>query len=1197
MSNAAVELSFSQRYQMGEMLGAGGMGTVFRATDKQTGEAVAVKVLKNDVQTTMPDAVERFMREAEALRQLNHPNIVKVIGNFDDDMHHCIVMEYIEGGTLYDMLKTKGRLSINRTLEIALDLADALTRAHRLKIVHRDLKPANVLIAADGTPRLTDFGVAHMGGSRKRVTATGTAIGTLDYMSPEALNSLAIDERADIWSFGVMLFEMLTGQRPFHNDNLTGVITAILTQPVPDLEAVRPETPVALVDLIYRMLVKDRDARLPSVRVVGAELEALLRSGDTPVSSTSFTLRRGQDGDTHPVEVERFQATTTPGSKPLHNLPAHTTPFVGRETEIAEIKRLLANPDVRLVTILGPGGMGKTRLSQQAGEAQVGLFQHGVYFVPLAQLRSAENIAPTVAESVGYVFQPGGRSQRDQLIDYLREKNMLLIFDNFEHILDGAPLVSDILEAAPFIKVMATSRERLNLSAETILVLSGMDFPSWETPEDAIQYSAVQLFMQGARRAQPGFELTAEMLPYVARICRLVEGLPLGILLAAAWVETLTPREIAEEIGQNLDFLESDLRDLPERHRSMRAVFDYSWNLLNETEREAFAKLTVFQGGFERDAAHGVAGASLRTLTNLVNKSLVRRDPRSGRFAIHSQVYQYAHEHFEKSYAQAGEIKRLHAEYFANLAQSLMGVLGSLDAPSAVDKLEDELENVRLAWEWAVENHQWTLIEKMIDPLAVFGVEHSRSIEAEALFGPLADKLESENRTEESLYWQLRARQARMLEQSADYDGIIKWASGARDFFTRVDNKLEVARTLTSLAYAEMSQGRYDEAKECARGAWQLAESLGQEATRQTAIGHLGYVEFLQGNFDEATRLYEIFIGETSKYSMLGRAYGLNNMGEILFAKAEFAPAQRNFEEAYELFKSLRNRRGMAFTLNNLAGIFVYQGDFQRALTIYREAYEINREIGDRNGMAHSLSAIGNGAAFMGDMPRARELYGQALDIRRNIGDRRGEADSLNDLADAALMAQQYDDAERYYLETLAIRHEIGDQVGYAEALVWTAIMYGVGKNNHETAARYLAEAQTLAEQLDIPFLIGLVSVTYGETNFITGHTQLAQEQFHRALRLVSELGIRPLMVFAVLGWAGVYSFSESETERIYALELAAMIREFPKTMINFYVEQKVAGLFDLLKPTFTEAVATAAVERGKSLTLEAAASTLLARL
>ena len=346
-----------------DLIGRGGMGDVYRGRDLQTGQAVAIKALRPEVVSSDPNALARFLREREALRLLNHPNIVQIVDGLEADGRHYLVMEHVPGGSLRDLLDQRqarpGRskpdlpgLSVQRTVEIALDVADALTRAHRLDILHRDLKPANVLLAEDGTPRLTDFGCAHLAAS-SRLTQTGTVLGTVLYLSPEACRGETLDARADIWAFGVMLYEMLTGQVPFSGESLPAVFSAILNQPVPDLAQDCPNVPDALADLVYRMLEKDRGQRIPSVRLVGAELEAVLAAvGGQPLAASNRVL----------PGTSRFATPTSPaeapshGGRAQHNLPVQATPFVGREAELAELDRLLSDPGVRLLTVLGGGG-------------------------------------------------------------------------------------------------------------------------------------------------------------------------------------------------------------------------------------------------------------------------------------------------------------------------------------------------------------------------------------------------------------------------------------------------------------------------------------------------------------------------------------------------------------------------------------------------------------------------------------------------------------------------------------------------------------------------------------------------------------------------------------------------------------------------------------------------------------------------
>ncbi|GAB4425288.1 MAG: hypothetical protein Kow00106_21960 [Anaerolineae bacterium] len=311
------------RYRLDAQIGRGGMGDVFKAADLHSGETVAIKRLHQAVVRENPDLLDRFLREGDALRQLHHPNIVTIRDMVVDADQHYLVMEYVGGGSLRDLIDAQGRLPLEGVLNLALDLADALTRAHRLQIIHRDIKPDNVLLAEDGTPRLTDFGVAHLSG-RSRLTQAGSVIGTYAYLSPEACNGMELDERADIWSFGVMLFEMLTGRVPFHESSTAAILTAILTRPAPDLDRLRPGLPRALVDLIYRMLQKDRDQRMSSVRLVGAELEALIRGLDTPLRSLVLhTQKLETDGSRFATPSDEKDAADSPAIAHDDNVQTH----------------------------------------------------------------------------------------------------------------------------------------------------------------------------------------------------------------------------------------------------------------------------------------------------------------------------------------------------------------------------------------------------------------------------------------------------------------------------------------------------------------------------------------------------------------------------------------------------------------------------------------------------------------------------------------------------------------------------------------------------------------------------------------------------------------------------------------------------------------------------------------------------------
>ncbi len=1167
----------ANRYQIQALIGRGGMGDVYSGIDLQTKAAVAIKCLHPDIVERSPDSVERFRREGEALRQLDHPNIVKVLATSKEEGKHFIVMEKVSGGTLAELMRQQGPLPLQQTLAIALELADALTRAHHLRIIHRDIKPSNVLMADDGTPRLSDFGVAQTGDSN--LTEVGATVGTFAYLSPEACRGDTIDVRTDIWSFGVLLYEMLAGQRPFEASQPAAVITEILTKPVPELELFRSDLPVALVDLIGRTLEKNREARIPRMRMVGAELEAIIDGLDTHIRPAFLT-----DEDTTPMSRFGTQTSATPtftpsGSAGANNLPAHTTPFVGREQELETLDELFNDETIRMLTLTGPGGVGKTRVAVTAAERQLNRFFNGVFYVPLAPVSDAGFIITTIAEHVKFSFG-GTADPKTELLNFLREKSMLLILDNFEHLIDSAQIVTDILQAAPHVRILVISRERLRLRGEYLLEMQGMLIPSAdETPELIADYPAVQLFQQVAQRITPDFPIDERTAPLVARIIQLVAGMPLGIELAAAWLEMLPIEEVVNEIETSLDFLETDLRDVPERHRSLRAVFESSWNLMTENERTIFMKLSVFRGGFTREAVQKVTEASLRNLTTLVNKSLLNRAA-DGRYTPHVLLRQYAEELFADYDAELYATRKAHAECYAEFMQQQAEHFNSKHEKKAADAIEIEIENIRTAWRWSVENAEWGPPDKMLHPLYLHYTVRSLQTEGLSNFSMLAEALYAAGQENHDLYWRARSRQAQLSSRLGNHAPTEKYAPLALAYFRQTDHKLEMCFALNVLCYLDMMQSRYEDARQHGAEALEIARVIDDKEQLLLSMGNLGYVEYLLGEFEAATKTYEEFnqISE-ERGSPISLAYGTNNLGEILHASGDTEGAKQLYERAYDIFRSYKHRRGMAFTLNNLGGIYFVTGEVSEAKRRYEESYELNKKIGDRSGTAHSLSALGNIAMWSKNPTEAQNYYQQSLEIRRDIGDKRSIADSLSDLAGSALAIGDIPLAEKYHEESLSIRREIGDRYGSARSLVGAGMAL-IGMGNPSAATDYLQEALTIADDIDNDFIRSWALGGLGEVAFQKGDTEAATQHFHRSLTIARDRKLMTMALFAIVGIAQMLS------DKVRALELTTYVYQNGDEL-NRLVHDRTAGLIETLKADLPHSVVAVAESNAQQLVLE----------
>nr|NIV39498.1 hypothetical protein [Anaerolineae bacterium] len=575
-------------------------------------------------------------------------------------------------------------------------------------------------------------------------------------------------------------------------------------------------------------------------------------------------------------------------ARPHHNLPAQTTPFIGRQEERAEISARLQDPACRLLTLLGPGGIGKTRLAVQLAEdllkVEPAPFEHGVFFVPLASLPAAEGVVPAVAEALGYSFHAtdeGGEREtpRRQLLGYLQRKRLLLVMDNYEHLLagsaprgdgdgsDGTGFVTDLLPAAPGVKILVTSRASLKVQGEHLYPLKGLPVPDpvLPIPADDWQslrgYCAVELFIQGARQVRPDLDLRSQDLAHVAHICRLVQGMPLGILLAAAWVEMLTPEEIAAEIRQSLDFLETNLRDVPFRQRSIRAVFDHSWRLLDEREREVFQALSVFRGSFTREAAQEVVGASLRDLMSLISKSLLHPSL-PGRYQLHELLRQYGAEQLGLAADRGDAVRDRHCAYYSSALERWAADFKGARQREALEEMDLEIENGRAAWHWAVKRWQAARLAQGAEGIWLYHEWRLRLQEGEAAFEAAASALHAVDSPEAQrlrakcliLWSNFHLNQGRRLQT-------IRTAGRGMDLLRHLEAAGHDVRPEMALALLHDARvKRYFrpdplEAYQSYRQSAVLYEAVGDRWGLARALAYLGSMAEHLGRFDEAQEL------------------------------------------------------------------------------------------------------------------------------------------------------------------------------------------------------------------------------------------------------------------------------------------------------------------------------------------------------
>lgn len=695
----------------------------------------------------------------------------------------------------------------------------------------------------------------------------------------------------------------------------------------------------------------------------------------------------------------------------VYVLPRPTTPFLGREAEIQALLDYLLQPQQQLVSILGPGGMGKTRLALAvahrlaAGEDHP--FSDGVVFVSLAALTEATEIAPAVSDALR-ILVDGRRGVTEQLLAYLSQRNFLLVIDNCEHLLDGIGLLVEIVQAAPGVTVLATSRERLHLQGEQAYPIDGLGALDPLDPDSgaAMEHPAVGLFRQSAQRAAPTFALTPDDLPQVARICRLVDGMPLGIELSAGWVGMMSLADIAAEVQRNLDFLASDFRNLPARHRSMRAVFDASWQHLDPVEQAVFRQLSVFRGGFTRQAAADVAGASLRHLGHLIYKSLLHYDRAHNRYWLHELLHQYGADRLATDPAEMSSASANHCDYFIGRLIACAALLKGDDQAGALAELDNDMDNVRLAWRAAIQGGEATRLRPAMDTLGFYLEWRVHPNEGHVVFQRLANALDPDVCTEarttlvRGLTWQ-----ASFLRQLGQQDAALALLDRAEALADHPD--VDESTRLFERAFIAYQRGycwerrQNNQALACFRRCVELWEAYGDPWWTALGLGGLGYGFSWSNHFIEArdvlARAVEIF----ERYGHVRELVFLHNrLSDCCGFKGDLEATHVHAERALALAEQSGDRKGKADSLHNLASLMVStEAERQQAERLSHDAAALYRALGAQFELAVSIAGLGKHRLILGDAEAAQSHFEEARELFKVQQQRQGEGYILRWLA------------------------------------------------------------------------------------------------------------------------------------------------------------------------------------------------------
>jgi len=850
------------------------------------------------------------------------------------------------------------------------------------------------------------------------------------------------------------------------------------------------------------------------------------------------------------------------GTLPPNNLPAQLTPFVGREHELAEIAERLADPACRLLTLAGPGGSGKTRLALEAAARQLAGYEHGVFFVSLAALETVQAITPTIAQALGFGFHGEGDPEQ-QLLSYLRRKGMLLLLDNFEHLVEGASIVTRMLRTAPDVKIIVTSRASLGLQGEQLYPVGGLRVPAMEeihtgSLDELSQYSAVQLFLSSALRARPDLHTTADDLARIVRICHIVEGMPLAITLAAAWMRMLTPTEIAAEIERSIDFLGAELRDVPERQRSMRAVFDHSWRLLSDREGEILAGLSVFRGGFTREAAQEVTRASLRQLMALVDRSLLQLTT-AGRYGMHELLRQYAVERLAQVPDAVRTVRDRHAAYFAAALQRWAPDLKGGRQQAALAEIAANAENARSAWNWAAEMGHEELLDQAIEGLALFY----------DLCGSLIDGLLVCQAAAERLATKTSGLGQRVLAKVMAWEGV----------FRRPLGETERAEQLLRQSLVLLEQSTI----------------AGQDTRPERAFSLLQLGELLlDANRGQASEAYARSLYLYRELNdRWGIARALSGLSGIAENADQFAKAKQLAEESLTLARSLDDRAGTAEALRWLSVVAGHLGHWEECERLIREFNAVRQEMGGPTNMASGECMLGAQLVSLGKFAEARPLLEASLAVFEDLGLRRGVAWCSLFLGYIEMHRGSYEQARPLGEVALNVYRGLGNRWGTARSLLFLSQIalaegaYSQAQEQLQTSTAHYRELRQRAELGE-----ALVALAYAARGL--GQMPQAWRHMSEALQIAAEIRSHSLPI-AVLPALALFLTDEGETER--ALEIHALASCYPLATDSRWYEDVAGREIAAAAEALPAEVVAVAQERGRARDLEATVEELLAEL